>query len=112
VEVSEHTCEKAMGMWGRKPCGKPAKFREAAWTDELQWFCGMHAPSQRKARAEKLSEKRRIADAPRLEKEAADRRIRNAAADMLGALKYIRVNSGDPVIENVAEAAIAKAEGR
>jgi hypothetical protein len=35
-----------------------------------------------------------------------------AAPDMKDALEFIAANSGDPVMENVARAAIAKAEGR
>lgn len=52
-----------------------------------------------------------ILNMPRAEAEANARLIA-AAPELLGALQLIRQSSGDPVIEQIAETAIAKAEGR
>lgn len=47
-----------------------------------------------------------------LEEHQANAYLVMAGPDMKGALEFIAANSGDPVMERVALAAIAKAEGR
>ena len=86
-----HTCaEPSRGtMWSRYPCGKRASFFEEKW-GQKQWFCGTHAPSERSRRSDARNEARLIADAPRLEVERRDRQLRNAASEMLAALKFVQ----------------------
>ncbi len=92
-------------MWSRYvyECGKTAKV-ERDW----KWYCGIHDPVAVDARGEKYRAKSGAKWAER----AAQWNLERAAPEMKAALEFIRDNSGDPVMENVARAAIAKAENR
>jgi hypothetical protein len=72
------------------------------------WHVGPHYKSDIESRFGRIAECG-VTRGPQAE---ADAQLIAAAPDLLSALYYILEHSGDPVMENVARAAIAKAEGR
>jgi hypothetical protein len=123
-----HTCEELSrgSMWQRYPCGNTARFRETKCGKE-QWFCAMHAPSERQRRRDERHEAKVKLLRPQWEAEAKQHRIEKAATDLLAALRpfaeqkcygaeagyapHVCLNT--PTCPTcAARAAIAKAEGR
>ena len=78
MSEQKHTCEEMSGgsMFHRSACGRPARFHEVdRWgSDKLRWFCGIHAPSERKRRQDARHEQRRIEMAPILAAQQKQRR--------------------------------------
>ena len=95
-------CEVALmrrGEWHSRPCGKPAKVQV-----DGRWYCGIHDPVKQAERDAEATRKWEVRNAAF--------RLRDAAPDMRDALMFILEHSGDPVMENVARAALAKAGGK
>jgi hypothetical protein len=121
--TGKHTCEELSrgSTWNRTPCGNKARFRETNWGKE-QWFCAMHAPSERRRRREERHKARVKLMQPQWDAEAKQHRIEKAANDLLEVAKMVDaacangiggvlLESGSPLVI-AARAAIAKAEGR
>lgn len=101
-----HTCEAVRwqrGHFHSYVCGKPAKIER-----DGKWYCGIHDPVRVDTkRAERDAEVNR-----QWAVRTAQRNLEHAAPEMKAALEFILANSGDPVMENVARAALAKAAGK
>jgi hypothetical protein len=87
--TKRHTCEAEVfdsGGYRLVRCGRLAKYSEQApdrTAGTLRWYCGFCAPSKIAARRAV----RAAAAAPRREQQARERRIRDAAPELLAALE-------------------------
>jgi hypothetical protein len=136
--TDRHACEEMSRgtTWHRRACGNTARFYEKKWGKE-QWFCAMHAPSEKKRRSDERHEAKVKLLRPRWEAEAKQHRIELAGPELLAALKRLKArieelsavkregvtgaaydvmtaSIGDDITAEFIEAeeAIAKAEGR
>lgn len=84
--MSEHICEgRIQGTWHSYSCSKKAKYFE-----DGKWYCGTHAPSRIKLRAEKKAAKQ-LAEKEALERDPANiaRELRRAKEQLVDAKEKI-----------------------